>query len=178
MSATVEYARKQPPARKRFNPRVLILGLVLALPVGWMVYTFVKLSVGSGIEQVGDYKEVVLKAMGNFAFDETSADVNQVPEVYRQLDGQKLLLVGEMYSDSAADYATEFQLVYSIQKCCFGGPPKVQERVFAKLPPGKKAPIYSGLVKVYGILHVKPELDNGRVISLYTLDVEKMEPYR
>ena len=52
---------------------------------------------GRIIEQVGDYKEVNLKAMGNFPFDETSDDVKQVPEIYRKLDGQKVLLTGEMF---------------------------------------------------------------------------------
>lgn len=170
-------SEKKPSLKAKFNPKVLVLALVLGLPLGWVVYTVVKLTVGGGIEQVGDYKEVNLKSMGNFSFDETSADPKQIPDIYRALDGQKVLLVGEMYSDLSSAYTDNFQLVYSIAKCCFGGPPKVQERVYARIPAGKKVPIVSGLVKCYGILHAKPEAENGKVRAVYTMDVQKMEPY-
>jgi hypothetical protein len=158
-----------------FNPRLLVLILVIAAPLGWMAYTFVKLSVTGGIEQVGDYKQVDLKSMGNFTFDDRKGTVKDVPEQYRALDGQKVLLVGQMYADlSADDMVNSFQLVYSIQKCCFGGPPKVQERVFAQAPGGKKVPVYSALAKVYGILHVRTKIEGGKVVSLYDMDVEKV----
>ena len=41
---------------------------------------------------------------------------------------------------SAAPKVPAFQLVYSIQKCCFGGPPRVQERVFVNAPASKPVP--------------------------------------
>lgn len=156
---------------------MLVVGLVLLLPIAWIVYTFAKQSLGSGIEQVGEYKEVNLKAMGNFPFDESSDDAKQVPEIYRALDGQKVLLTGEMFSDTSASYADSYQLVYSIAKCCFGGPPKVQERVFVHTSNGQRLPIQSGLWKNYGTLHVRPVKQNGRVISVYDMDVTKIEAY-
>lgn len=169
---------RQKHASRRLNIRVLVISLVLLAPVAWIVYTFAIQSLGSGIVQVGDYKEVNLKAMGNFAFDDYSDDVNQIPQDYRDLDKQKVLLIGEMYSDSSAGSATDFQLVYSIAKCCFGGPPKVQERVFAHMPQGKRVPIYGGLSKVYGTLQVRPIKQGATVTSVYDLDVERIEQYR
>ena len=73
----------------------------------------------------------------------------------------------------------EFQLVYSISKCCFGGPPKVQERVFARIPAGQKMKYYPIPVRVIGTLHVKIERaagDDGPVTALYTMDVEDIQP--
>jgi hypothetical protein len=175
-TTTTPSAPARPSPARRINPRLLVLCLVLLAPVSWMVYTFVKLTVTEGIEQVGQYKEVNLKAMGNFAFDEVNGGEKDVPPVYRALDGQKVLLVGEMFSGtSSAPQVDSFQLVYSIAKCCFGGPPKVQERVFAQLPPGKRVPVYDRLAKVYGTLHVRAQRENGRVVSLFDLDVEKVE---
>ena len=88
-----------------------------------------------------------------------------------------MFLVGQMYVDtSTAPVVDRFQLVYSIQNCCFNGPPKVQERVFAQVPPGgRKVPVFGSLAKIYGTLHVRADRENGRVVSLYTLDVEKVE---
>ena len=159
------------------NLRVLVLAGVVLLPIGWMTYTFIVLTIGQGIEQVGDYKQVDLKAMGNFPFNDRTDGPDQVPEVYRQLDGQKVLLIGQMYSDFAASpRVNRFQLVYSIQNCCFNGPPKVQERVFCQVPGDKTVPIYDGLSRVYGTLHVRAIREKGMVVSVYDLDVERVEP--
>lgn len=161
--------------------RMVLLVAVICLPVAWMTYTFIKLTVSSGIEQVGNYKQVDLKSMGNFPFDDTADDERTVPEVYRKLDGQKVLLIGQMYVDFTAEPLVDrFQLVYSIQNCCFNGPPKVQERVFAHVPEGstKKMPVYGGLTEVYGTLHIKAVKEKGRVVSLYDMDVEKLRPAR
>lgn len=163
----------------RLNPRILILAAVVLVPVGWMAYTFTELSLSGGIETVGDYKQVDLKSMGNFPFNEATGTLNDVPKLYADLDGKKVLLIGEQYVDyTSASMVDRFQLVYSIQKCCFGGPPKVQERVFARVPAGgKKVPVYGGmLAKVYGTLHVRPIVENGRVTSVYDMDIERVEP--
>lgn len=61
-------------------------------------------------------------------------------------------------------------------KCCFNGPPQVQERVFAMTPPGKRMPYYFGeFIRLTGILHVKLERVNGVVTKVYTMDIEKYE---
>lgn len=157
--------------------RLLVLAGLLLAPIAWMTYTYISLTVSQGIEQVGEYKKVDLKAMGNFSFDDRGGTVEDVPEVYRALDGQKVLLIGQMYSDfTAAPTVDRFQLVYSIQNCCFNGPPLVQERVFAHVPEGRRVPVYGGLAAVYGTLHVRPIRESGRVVSLYDMDVERVEP--
>lgn len=174
-----EVSNKKAPVAPRVNPRLIVFLLVVLAPVGWFVYTFAKLSMSSGIEQVGEFKQVDLKSMGNFLFDDKIGTEKDVPQVYRALDGQKVLLKGQMYTDMSAEPAVEsFQLVYSIQNCCFSGPPKVQERVFASAPPGKRVPFFDGLVRVYGTLHVRAIKQNGKVVSLYDMDVERIGPER
>ena len=181
MSDTVEYRKAASKPRKDINLRLVGFIAVVCLPVAWMTYTFIKLSVSSGIEQVGDYKQVDLKSMGNFPFDDTFDTEQAVPEVYRKLDGQKVLLIGRMYVDFTAEPTVDrFQLVYNIANCCFNGPPRVQERVFAHVPAGsnKKMPVYADMTEVYGTLHVRTLREKGHVISLYDMDVEKMRPQR
>jgi hypothetical protein len=72
---------------------------------------------------------------------------------------------------------TNFELVYSIAKCCFGGPPQVQERVFAHVPKDMRIPnLTYSFANVYGTIHVGVKEDNGVVTSVYDLDVQKIEP--
>lgn len=181
MSETVASNKAAGRSREKLNLRLIGLMAVICLPVAWMTYTFIKLNASSGIEQVGEYKRVDLKSMGNFPFDEVYDTEKAVPELYRKLDGQKLLLVGQMYVDFTAEPTVDrFQLVYSIQNCCFNGPPRVQERVFAHVPQGntRKMPVYGGLVEVYGTIHVKAQREKNRVVSVFDMDVEKIQPYR
>jgi hypothetical protein len=116
--------------------------------------------------------------MGNFVFDERASTLDDVPKQWRDLDGKKMNLVGEIFApNQASAEINEFQLVYSIAKCCFGGPPKVQERVFCTVPAGKTIEYYGGFYRVKGTLHVKLHKDEfGITTKLFTLDVESAEP--
>lgn len=179
MSTTMEQQQTAVRKRKRLSMQMIVFMAVLGLPIAWLTYTVARLTFTSGIEQRGDYKWVDLKALGNFPFDDRIDTELAVPEDYRKLDGQKVLLVGQMYVDFTAEPLVDrFQLVYSIQNCCFNGPPKVQERVFAHIPEGseKKVPVYGGLAEVYGTLHVKAVREKGRVVSLFDMDVERVRP--
>jgi hypothetical protein len=170
------------PIAARINLRmILFAGIVLAL-VGVPVYTFVNESLTHGIHNRGAYKEVDLKAMGFFEINPVNATLKDVPEQYRMLDGQKVLLSGEIFSPFAAKgKISEFTLVYSIQKCCFNGPPKVQERVFATVAPDKTVEYAGdGYHDVVGTLHVTMKRDpkNQEVVEVYHLDVDSLKPSR
>jgi hypothetical protein len=71
---------------------------------------------------------------------------------------------------------SNFDLCYSIAKCCFNGPPQVQHFVKSTVVNGKKVPYYDGLVRVTGTLHVNVKTDElGKVASVYQLDVERVD---
>jgi hypothetical protein len=164
------------PLSERFNFRMIVFIAVIGFLVGYPVYVLIDAQVSHGIKNVaGGYKQVNLKAMGNFVFDAQNGSVNDVPPQYRGLDGQKVVLVGEMFSRQSFSEANRFELVYSIQKCCFGGPPKVQERVFCIVPNNGTVEIMGGQTRVTGTLHVKPKKDGDTINELYTLDVHKVE---
>ena len=135
--------------------------------------------VTGGVSRHGDYFAVDLKAMGNFNFDETAGTVADVPGTYRQLDGKKVELEGFMYNpQSAGDRGTEFQFVYNVTKCCFSGPPRVQERVYGHVNDGKDVPLFDmyTFARVTGTLHVRVVRDEvGGVHSVYDIDVDKAE---
>jgi hypothetical protein len=172
------------PLSERINFRVIIFAAVILFLLGWPVFKFLSESLTGGIHDHGSYKEVDLKQLGNFSFDDYTGTVNDVPAKYRSLDGQKILLEGEIYDlQEAGPGIHDFQVVYSIAKCCFNGPPKVQERVFATAKKNAKVKYQYGVYhKVLGTLHVTtkratlPGGEQGPVIEVYHLDVDSVEP--
>jgi hypothetical protein len=167
------------PLSQRINFRMLIFAGIVLFLLGWPVYTFLSESLTGGIHNRGAYSEVNLKAMGQFDFDPTGGRISDVPPMYRALDGHKVLLEGEIYAPTdAGSNLTNFQLVYSIQKCCFNGPPRVQERVFCTVPNGSLKMVDGVYHKVFGTLHVTCRTDakTGLVDEVYHLDAEHVEP--
>jgi hypothetical protein len=174
---------KRPPARRafsqRFNARMLIFGLVMLMPIGYIVYDFLDSVITGGIKDIGGgYKLVDLKAMSNFPLDQVVGRQEDIPKKWRDLDGQKVVLYGEMWegSSAATDNVPAFDLCYSIAKCCFNGPPQVQHFVHSRASEGKSLNYYANLVKVTGTLHVHLTQEAGRVSSVYQLDVDNIEP--
>jgi len=71
---------------------------VVALLVGYPVYVYLDSVITGGIKDVGNgFKEVDLKAMSTFPFDQQNGAVQDIPEKWRALDGQKVVLYGEMW---------------------------------------------------------------------------------
>ena len=181
MDATLDYSppKTKPAARplsERLNLRLWIFLAIVAVPFGWAMWMVFGQDV---ITKHGDYYAVDLKGMGNFPFDARRDDERVIPKDVRALDGKKVRFEGEMYAPSeASQYVHDFQLVYSIVACCMGGPPKVQERVFAFVPESKRIGNYSGQqVTCTGTLHVKVVKDNtGETVSVFTMDVDDVKP--
>ena len=91
-------------------------------------YWFIEEAITGGIIDRGDYKEVNLQAMSLFPFDQENGKFEDIPEKWRALDGQKVLLKGEMWApNSSSSDISKFDLVYSISKCCNSGPQQIQQ---------------------------------------------------
>jgi hypothetical protein len=156
--------------------RLIIFLAIVSFPFCWFGYVILNQTLTGGIQRHGDYSEVDLKSLGNFPLDGSNGTVNDIPSRWRDLDGKRVLLEGFMYAPNAAGYqVNDFQFVYNISKCCFNGPPLVQERVFVSAPKGG-VPYYSDLVRVVGTLHVSVVKEAGIIKSVYTLDLDKVDP--
>ncbi len=183
-STPLGYSRPGGASRKPgINYRLVLFLIVLAAPFIWILYVFLQQLTSGGITRHGDVAEVDLKALGNFPFNKETGKLEDVPQRWRELDGKKVVLQGYMYSGkSAAKTGASFEFVYNIGKCCFGGPPLVQERVFGHPAPKSSDPVQiydqDQFVKLTGILHVRviKDRDVGTVMSLYDLDVLEAEP--
>lgn len=159
------------------NVRMVVFGLVALTLIGFPAYVFLDEKLSGGIKNRGDFFEVSLKAMSSFEMDQNNGTDEDVPAQWRNLDGKKIQVEGEMWiPDNASARVGQFELVYSIAKCCFSGPPKIQHFVLCTPAPGSQVEVYSGLVRVTGKLQVKVERSEGRVTRVYRMAVERVEP--
>ena len=157
----------------------VVAALVLSL-VGYAVKVTYESVINGGIVNRGDYYEVELKAMSSFEMDQINGTLQDVPQRYRDLDGKKVLLLGEVApgGDEGGDKISRFSLCFSVQKCCFGGDPKAQHFVDCKTPDGRLVTnyLYRGTVKAFGTLHVKVTKSGGKIQSVYQVDLDRVEP--
>jgi hypothetical protein len=160
-----------------FNPRVLIFTAVIGVILGYPLYIFIDDKLSGGVKDVGGgFTLVDLKHLSTFDFDQRYGKLEDVPRQWRELEGKKVVLVGEIAPTTFATRGlNEFDLVYSVSKCCFTGAPQVQHFINARLPAGQKMEYVSGPVKVQGILHVNVVREQDRVSSVYQLDVQGIE---
>ena len=173
----------EPSWRERINPRMIgvgVVGLTIVGLIGAMFFTWAQQVVTGGIVQHGDYAEVNLKAMSLFEMDQSNGRNDDIPSKWRALDGTKVQLIGEVWNPEGVgpDGCRGFELCYSIANCCFGGPPKVQHFVFAKIPDGA-ASAQVGIgnpARVEGVIHVgiQKDPDTGKILSIYRVDVAKV----
>ena len=165
------------PLSQRINFRVILFAGMILLLIGTPFYIYVDSVLSGGIKDRGSYLEVDLKAMSNFPFDQSNGTINDIPKQWRDLNGKRVMVEGEMWSpSSAAPELNQFQVVYSIAKCCFNGPAQIQHFVNAKVANGR-IPYRYGLVRFVGTLHVNVERGpDGKITNVYSLDVDQAEP--
>jgi hypothetical protein len=142
---------------------------------GYPMYLYTDALITGGITRRGDLLVVDLKALSSFEMDQDNGTTQDIPLRYRQLDGKRVLLVGQMWDPYVADGKIRiFTLVYSISNCCFNGPPKIQHFIQATVRPGQAVEYSPDFVDVVGTLHVGVQAAEGHVQSVYRIDVEKV----
>jgi hypothetical protein len=94
-----------------------------------------------------------------------------IPETATSLNGKDVLLKGYMYPGSRQRGITEFVLCRDQGDCCFGGDPKLTDRVLVRIADPKHALEYTQrLVKIAGRFRVEPagapELGGGVIYHI------------
>ncbi len=165
------------PLAQRVNVRMVVFAAIVLALLAFPIYWYLSVALTGGIRDAGNgYKEVELMSMVTFPFDQKYGTIEDIPEKYRALDGQKVILTGEMVPmQSAAPEINAFSLVYSIAKCCYNTEPQVQHFVHSTVNGNKEVPYYGGLVKVYGTLRVNVKKAEGKVESVFQFDVEDVK---
>lgn len=162
---------------------MIVFALLVVGIIGGVLYVYLDSYFSGGIKDIGNgFKQVDLKAMSTFSFDQQNGTIDNVPQKWRALDGQKVVLYGEIWEPySAGDgKLAGFDLCYSISACCFTGPPQIQHFVKCRVEPGRTAQHHNKLVKVTGTLRVdvKRDAESNKVSQVYAMDVLSVEPVR
>jgi hypothetical protein len=79
-----------------------------------------------------------------------------VPDSARQMNGHDVLLKGYMYPGSRQRGITEFLLCRDQGDCCFGGTPKITDRVLVRLTDPAGIDFTQRLVKIAGRFRIEP----------------------
>lgn len=161
----------QPSLRERVNVRILVFVSIFALLLGWPIYLFLDSTISGGLKNRGDYYEVDLKAMSDFSFPQNDGTLDDVPKKWRELDGKTIVMQGEVAPSTlrATGLDDQFQLVYSVAKCCYSGPPQIQHFVQVTVPRDASIDLGSGVVRVKGKLKVDVTRDpeTGKINGVY-----------
>ena len=93
-----------------------------------------------------------------------------VPESAAAMDGRNVLLKGYMYPGKQQQGITQFLLVRDQGDCCFGGNPKITDRVLVQLAEPRGIDFSSRMRKIAGRFAVRPTgtevLDGGVLYHL------------
>ena len=167
-----------PSLAERLNVRLMLFLLVVLVPVGGLGYVYFKNAASDGITAAGNgYKQVDFQKMVNFTFDQRNGTLADVPAKWRALDGQKVILDGEIAPGKTASGTTkEFDLVWSVSNCCMTGSPQVQHFVHSKVAGDGSVRVYRQPVRARGTLRVDVTKRDGDISGVYWLDVESLEP--
>ena len=173
-----QFIAPRPPLLKLLNYRIVLLAAIAMLFIGFPFFNWARDAMTGGIIRHGDYAEVNLKAMSSFELDQVNGQITDIPQRFRDLEGKRVALVGEMWAQKDAGDGTlsYFQLCYSRTKCCFNGPPLAQHFVDSNVKRGTEVYYDPGMVRVWGTLHVRMRRDPGGVIkSVYAVDVDRVD---
>jgi hypothetical protein len=67
---------------------------------------------------------------------------------------------------------TSFNLLKDSNECCFGGQPKLTDKVGCRMQGGKTCQYMAGRVSVAGTFRLNAEYNGGESDSLYILETE------
>jgi hypothetical protein len=170
-------SRKGPVWTMRTAIRVVVFAVVMVGLIAYPVYVYLDAAVSGGIKRRGDVIVVDLKAMSDFDINQFAGTDENIPRKFRDLDGKRVECTGEMWAPySAGGRLDRFELCYSIAKCCFGGPPRVQCFVHVTVPQGRDVQYHQGLVTVTGVLHVGVTRSHGKIQSVYRMEIQAVKP--
>ncbi|MEZ0263381.1 MAG: hypothetical protein ACAI43_01545 [Phycisphaerae bacterium] len=158
-----------------FVVRVGLISAIIAGLVGYAAYSTYRMMTKSALS--GD--EVDLLMISSFEMSQQFGTIADVPPAFRALSGKKVKMEGELTPTSFQTIGAtgEFDICYSVQKCCYSAEPKAQHFVKCRPAPGVKLKVpVDGRVRVYGTLTVNVIREGGKVQSVYQMEIERVDP--
>jgi len=122
------------------------------------------------------YDVIEVKALSNFALDQTTGTIDDIPAKWRALDGKPVEVTGDVVPLGGGP--TPHQVCLGFVPPHYRGPPLAQRFVLANAREGKSfvVPDFDSIT-VAGTLHVAVARSaDGQLMSVYTMDVDRIEP--
>jgi hypothetical protein len=144
-------------------------GLALSLFFGvvgpaWLTYNYVT-EVPDGYERIS-YAEL------------QPEPGQQVPPAAFSLEGKKVFIKGYVYPGREKEGIQQFLLVRDQGECCFGGNPKLTDRILVTLEDPLRLTYSTRIHKLAGTFHVEVQnsaIDNARGGVFYHLQADHLE---
>jgi hypothetical protein len=152
--------------------KLALTGLLLSLAFAviapaWLTYQYVT-ELPDGYERIS-YSELQP--------DETQAG-QQVPPSALALEGKKIFIKGFVYPGRQKDGIRQFLLVRDQGECCFGGNPKITDRILVTLKDPLRLTYEPRLHKLAGVFHVEVHnsaIDNAKGGVFYHLTADYLQ---
>jgi hypothetical protein len=124
-----------------------------------------------------DCRPLTIAMLAGYTFDQQHGTLADVPLPIRQLDGQRISIEGYMIPMDPAENMTEFALVQSLSNTGLTGRGVlIQEIIIARVVSGRCIHYFPDSISISGTLHVAVQVEDGYIISIYTIDVDHAEP--
>jgi len=139
-------------------------------------------------QAVDQYQKILFFDLANFAYNpaepgepEPHQVKNGIPANIKALDGKKIEIWGVVVPlDFEGGQTNEFMLAVSADVCGFGAIPRINEWMHVSMAGGRKIPLYATqsytpLLKLRGVLHVKEDIEDGRLVGLYDMTADSAD---
>lgn len=102
-----------------------------------------------------------------------------IPATARELDGQKVFIKGYVFPNDLrgqTEGIREFTLVRDKGQCCFGGNPKLTDKIRVRLQGNLQLTYSTGVRRLAGIFRVRPApTTSGLVEAIYQLEADHLD---
>jgi hypothetical protein len=168
----------QPGVRepRKLNRRFLGRAFCLLILIGFAAMTGVLLHAHSARNQTPVQSELTVRELSDFPLDQVNGAVADVPIRWRNLDGQRVALVGNLWAPTVDSSGTciQFQLTCQVDERT---PPAAQRFVSCStVQPMPEWTSTMDVVRATGILRINIVHKNGVIASVFSLDVDRLEP--
>lgn len=145
---------------KRFILPVALMAAIIAGGVkAWSFYYY-------------RYRPIALKDFA-YPFDPDHGTIKDIPKWVRDLDGKNVVIEGWMIPLDQAENISQFALFNGIFDL---NHPLIPQRIFVcNMTHGNWAPFNPDSIRVFGKMHVQVVRDSGFIVSLYSIDVTRVE---
>ena len=131
------------------------------------------------------YIEVSFDELASYKYEISYDDMvkrnfksEQIPNGIKALNGKKVMVEGYMVpTDGEGSKVSNFILLQNTMSCCFGVPPPANGWIDAAMIEDRHTKYYSDeIVQIYGTLEVGEVFDPEKGLSIYRMQVEKLDP--